>query len=84
MSAVAVFHEQDEIFENTITHEEQAIEENEIINEKKIEEEPSDEYIETIGAYKESSKTNYLLITLSSCCILLITGLFVREKLKNN
>ena len=70
----------DEVFENTTTQEEQ-IKETEII-EKKTEEQPTDEVIKTIGATNEK-KTNNILIILSSGCLLLISGVLVKEIFKN-
>ena len=70
----------DEAFENTATYVEQ-IEENDIIEEKKIEEQPTNEVIETIGASKEN-KTSNILIILSSGCLLLISSVLVKEIFK--
>ena len=81
-------HAEDETLENTTKYEEtKKIEEQptneyvETIGPK--EEQPTDEYVETIGSSKKEEKSNYLLIGLSSGCILLIIGALIKEKVKN-
>ncbi len=71
----------DEVFENTTTQEEQ-IKETKTLEEKKTEEQPTNEVIKTIGATNEK-KTNNILIILSSGCLLLISGVLVKEIFKN-